>query len=414
MTVETATTIRPRRERLLVLSIFAAMFTAACGSGSDAPTAEPRRESGTERGQQLIRVHYTSPLPPDPEDGYGVEMDVIARGADQSRTKLDLLVENGRVDESILFIRDGDRALLYDTQGDPPYTLYEAADEHPDDLPWESRPLEPGSDLFQQACPDADPAGSRTIVGRDAVGYACTSDDPDAAMDQTEEIWLDEATGMLLEFGSMKAREFVVDPEIDENTFSTKPPAGAEVHVVKASGKGSPPPNQGKDEPSPEDALATIASTSPIPIYYLGPEFEGVTMSDVAIFDDVSGSEVPGDLSIDAGQSLTIWYGEDFEMSTTQFVPGNYRNSVGCGRLQPLRGVPTVEQAGAVSLFTADLVIWLGVGNPKQAAPAAAALAEVGSEPTGADLPAPPARNVVLIDKACGAKPGDQGRPLSN
>lgn len=412
MSMETATTSRPRGGRLLLLGIVATMFAAGCGSAGDA--GEPRLESVTEGGPQLIRVHYTRPLPPDPDGGYGVEMDVIARGADQSRTKMDLLVEDGRVDETVLFIRDGNRALLYDAEAETPYSLMEAADEHPEDLPWESSPLEPDSDLFQQACPDAEPAGTRTIVGRDAVGYACTSDDPDPAMDQTEEIWLDKDTGMLLEFGTMKAREFVVDPEIDENTFSTKPPAGADVHVVKATGKGPPPPDQGEDEPSPEDALATIASTSPIPIYYLGPEFEGVTLSDVAIFDDVSGSEVPDDLSIDAGQSLTIWYGEDFQMSTTQFVPGHYRNSVGCSRLQPLRGVPTAEQADAVSLFTADLVIWLGVGNPNQAAPAAAALAEVGNGPAGADLPAPPARNVVLVDKACGAKPGDQGRPLPN
>jgi hypothetical protein len=96
-------------------------------------------------------------------------------------------------------------------------------------------------------------------------------------------------------------------------------------------------------------------------------------------------------------------------MSTTPFVPGNYRNMVGCRRLQPLRGVPTVEQADAVSLFTADLVIWLGVGNPRQAAPAAAALVEFGKEHTDADLPAPPARNVALIDEGCGAQPGDHG-----
>ena len=101
-------------------------------------------------------------------------------------------------------------------------------------------------------------------------------------------------------------------------------------------------------------------------------------------------------------------------MSTTRFVPGNYRNAVGCSRLQPLRGVPTVEQAEAVSLISADLVIWLAVVNPKQAAPAAAALVEVGKEPTAADLPAPPARNVALIDKACGAKPGDHGKEFED
>ena len=46
-----------------------------------------------------------------------------------------------------------------------------------------------------------------------------------------------------------------------------------------------------------------------------------MALSEVAIFDDVSGSEVQGDMSIDDGQSLVISYGEDFQMSTTRFVP---------------------------------------------------------------------------------------------
>jgi hypothetical protein len=285
----------------------------------------------------------------------------------------------------------------------------EAADEHPEDFPLESRPLHPGSDDFEEACPDAHPAGTRTILGRDAVGYACAWDDPAEGMDQPEKIWLDKGTGMLLEYGAMKATEFVAAPEIDEKTFSTEPPAGADVHVVKATGKVPPRPGS-KDEPSPGDALATIASTSPIPVYYLGPEFEGMPLTEAAVWDDVSGSEVPGDMSVDEGQSLYLVYGDNFEMSTTPFVPEDYRLAEGCSRLRPLRGVPTVEQDDAVWLISADLVIWLAVASPRQAAPAAAALVEVGEGPTTADLPAPSARNVALIDKACGARPGDHGR----
>ena len=395
-----------------MLGLVAAMLVAGCGSADDAPAAKPRGESVTDRGQ-LVRVHYSWSLDPEGESG-GVELDVIARGADQSRTKLELLAEKGRVDETFLFIRDGNRALLHNADDETPYTLMEAADEHPEEFYPASSPLDPDSDLLLRACPNPDPAGTRTILGREAVGYACTWKDSDEAMDQPEKIWLDKATRMLLESGPMKATEFVVDPEIDEKTFSTKPPAGADVHVVKATGKTPPPPGQGEDEPAPEDALATIASTSPIPIYYLGPEFEGTRMSDVSIWDDDSGSEVPGDMSVDEGQTLFISYGDDFEMSTKRFVPGSYRNSVGCSRLQPLRGVPTVEQDEAVSLITADLVIWLAWENAQQAASAAAALVEVGKEPTAADLPAPPARNVAQVDKACGAKPGDHGKEIED
>ena len=135
-------------------------------------------------------------------------------------------------------------------------------------------------------------------------------------------------------------------------------------------------------------------------------------MSEVAIFDDISGAEVPGDLSIDAGQSLVISYGA-FQMSTTQFVPLNYHNATGCSRLHPLRGVPTVEQGDAVSLFTADLVIWIG-WKAQASRPGRRSPGRIRQGVDGCDLPAPRARNVALVDKACGAKPGDHGRPVED
>ncbi len=240
MSVETASTRQLRGTRLLLVGVVATMVAAGCGSAGDPPAGDPRPESTTEGGPQLVKVHYTRPLPADPDGGYGVEMDVTAHGADRSRTELVWLVEDGRVEMTVLIIRNGNRALMYDAEAETPYTLMEAADEHPEDLPLESSPLEPDSDDFQEACPDADPTGTRTIVGRAAVGYACTWEDPNPPW-TPEEIWLDEATGMILQNGAIKATEFVVDPEIDGNAFSTKPPVGADVHVVKATGKGPPP-----------------------------------------------------------------------------------------------------------------------------------------------------------------------------
>ena len=201
-------------------------------------------------------------------------------------------------------------------------------------------------------------------------------------MDQTREIWLDRATGMLFEFDTMRAREFVVDPEIDKNTFSTKPPAGAEVHVIKAIGKEGPtPPNQYTDELNPEDAHATIESTSPIPIYYLGPEFEGAPLSEVSIFDDVSGSEVSGDLAHRRRQGLTIWHGEDFQMITTQFALLPYRNSVGRSRLCP--SAVCRQLSGPMQSHSSTPTSSSGLEWPtrRQATRAAAALVEVGNGP---------------------------------
>lgn len=225
----------------LLIGLVATMLVAGCGSTGEA-SGEPRKGSSTEGGRPLVRIHYSRPVPEDPDDGYGVEMDVIARGADQSRTKMDWLVEDGQVDETVVIVRDGNRALARDAEAETPYTLMEAADENLDDLPWESTPLDPDSDLFRQFCPDPARQGTRTILGRDAVGYACTWADQDEGSDQPEKVWLDRATGMLLEYGAMKAREFVVDPEITESTFSTTPPAEAVVHVVKARRESRRPP----------------------------------------------------------------------------------------------------------------------------------------------------------------------------
>ena len=415
MSMQNATTTRPRRARLLALGLGLALFVAACGSASDEPAAEPRRESVTERGgPQVVRVHYTR-LGDEEGESYGVEMDVTARGADQSRTKLELLVE-GRVDESILFIRDGNRALLHQAEAETPYTLMEAADEYPEDLPWESSPLDPDSDLLLRVCPSPDAAGARTILGREAVGYACTWKDPGEGMDQPEKIWLDKATRMLLEYGPMKATEFVVDPEIDVKTFSTKPPAGADVDVVKATGKAPPPPDHGEDERSPEDALATIeAGSAANRIYYLGRSFNGWDLEDAEISPAGSETGDESDKSLDGDDTLYVAYGSTCGSAEDtcgaelelQIVRWNHPFAAvdKCRRQLPAvrGGAVAVETDYEVDIFTGDVAIrleqitWEGLGKK-----VAAALREVGDKTAHEPLPEPTPAAMASIDARCG------------
>jgi hypothetical protein len=197
-----------------------------------------------------------------------------------------------------------------------------------------------------------------------------------------------------------------VDPVIDETTFSTTPPAGADVHVISATGKGAPAPSG--PELNAADTLHEIAATSPTPIYYLGAEFEGKALCDIAVFPKDSETETTGDLSLDGNETVWISYGRDFQMSTEPFDPQSYgRATSGCERLEPLRGVPTVQWGGAFRLFTADQVITLSrmAYTPEKIAPAVAALRVAGQEPTSEDLPAPLARNLTRVDTACGASP---------
>jgi len=386
--------------RLVGLGLVVASLTAGCGSDS----------AGGNSG--ALQIHFDYVREDVGEGGGGrVVMDVIVLGAEKSRTKKAVYFD-GELDETFLTIRNGNRALMYNEDAEPEYTVLEAVDEHPEFL-FEELSLGPESPQFQEACRGAKPSGERTILGRDAVGYACEPRDP-CSSTKSEEIWLDKATGLLLEFGVKKATEVTVDPVIDENTFSTTPPAGADVHVIKATGQGAPESENKPPELSAAAALRKVAAASPTPIYYLGPEFEGEALCDIAIGEVGSevGLEVTGDLDLDGSETVSIWYGRDFQMSTEPFNPRWYSAATsGCERLDPLRGVPTVESGGKVRLFTADQVIDLGTVayTPEAMASAAAALRVAGQEPTSEDLPAPLPRNVARVDTACGASPVGEG-----
>jgi len=386
--------------RLVGLGLVVASLTAGCGSDS----------AGGNSG--ALQIHFDYVREGVGEGGGGrVVMDVIVLGAEKSRTTKAVYFD-GELDETFLTIRNGNRALMYNEDAEPEYRVLEAVDEHPEFF-FEELSLGPEIPQFQEACPGAKPSGERTILGRDAVGYACEPRDP-CSSTKSEEIWLDMATGLLLEFGVKKATEVTVDPVIDENTFSTTPPAGADVHVISATGKGAPESENKPPELSVADALRKVAVASPTPIYYLGPEFEGEALCDIDVVAHGSevGSEVTGDLDLDGDETVVIWYGGDFQMETAPFDPGRYGSATsGCKRLDPLRGVPTVAQSDAVWLFTADQVIRLGglAYTPEKIAPAGAALRVAGQEPTSEDLPAPLPRNVARVDIACGASPVGEG-----
>ena len=93
--------------------------------------------------------------------------------------------------------------------------------------------LPPGSDLLAEACPGARELGDRTISGRAAVGYRCRWKDI-GTFGEAREIWVDEATGLILGGGKMGVVRVNPDQPVDETTFSTSVPEGAEgVEVVE-------------------------------------------------------------------------------------------------------------------------------------------------------------------------------------
>lgn len=400
------TTTSTRRARPLLFLPGLALLVAGCGSTSGVgPTA-----AGDESAGPLVRVLYA--YEPPGGDWSRVEVDALVQGSARSRTELRMYGDGPSPDETVVIVRDGNRALLVDDAAEPAYTVLEAVDEHPDELFRQAEPLVPGSDAFRDLCPSAEPTAPRTILGRTALGHTCAWEDPDPELWQAGSIWLDGATGMVLEHGQLRAVAIEDDPGVDADAFSTTPPEDAEVKVVEASGTGPPAGEEGPGV-DPVRALRTIAASSAAPVYHLGPEFEGEPLSRVAVFDRGPGREAVGDLDVGPGQDLTLFYGEDLEIQQEPFDAESYRVAAGCSRLAPLRGVPTARQSDAVWLFTGDRVIRIGsLSDPEDAAPVAAALHEVGRGRGDEDLPAPPADIVALVDTACGATPGEHGPPI--
>ena len=93
--------------------------------------------------------------------------------------------------------------------------------------------LLPGSARLAEACPDAQRLGTRSILGRTAVGYRCGRSrcrDGDGA----SRCGSTGLLGLVLKAGRVVADQVDPHPQIDATTFSTTPPAGVEVRHFPA------------------------------------------------------------------------------------------------------------------------------------------------------------------------------------
>ncbi len=228
----------------MALGLVTAMLCAGCadGGGSDDNGHEGDGDVPAKDFSGLIQVRYVAVRDGGIENGGDrVEADAITDGTGRSRiTSAHFYYPDAPAEETFVVIQDGNRALMYEDRPNPPYTVMEAVDEHPEEFDALTIQFQPETALFRRVCGDARRSSTRTIAGRNAVGYACSSDEGDPSWPRPDEVWLDEAAGVLLKYNGYKAEEVIVDPEVDASTFSTTPPEGADVHVVKATGKGKP------------------------------------------------------------------------------------------------------------------------------------------------------------------------------
>jgi outer membrane lipoprotein-sorting protein len=216
-----------RRTRVSLATSCVCVFAlASCGTDRQATGDSSRAEPPT--SGQAISAHYTLP-----EGEIGLpRVRVTTAGPDLIRFEWDILEDNPPTHWLVIY--DGDRLFAHLTDFKDPYQLYDS----PDDFGGlfydyvRSWVLLPGSERLAEACPRAEPIGTRSILGRTAVGYRCGRSR--AEMVTAREMWVDQTTGLVLQAGRVVADQVDTDPQIDASTFSTTPPEGVEVRHFPA------------------------------------------------------------------------------------------------------------------------------------------------------------------------------------
>jgi peroxiredoxin len=213
--------------RLRALACALPLLLAACGD--QAPSTSRSDASGSDQGP--IAVSYELEVN---SEGTSVTFEVnVVSDTERVRSETDYVGRDSF--DPALSVWDGKRLYLYRPEFAEKYLLFEAPEEHPDELTWlQVLGGRVGTEGFARFCPGADRlAESRSIADRPAVGYRC-GPGPLEEVFSTGEAWFDQATGVLLEAGRYHATSVTTDPEVDSETFSTEPPEGADVTVYPA------------------------------------------------------------------------------------------------------------------------------------------------------------------------------------
>jgi hypothetical protein len=204
------------------LALIGMVTVTACAPGGD-------RSNGTRRGTKqpgAVAVQYDG-RGQSSEGPYREHIDLTIAGDEHVRVRIKA---TGMA--SMLYVWDGTRLLVHFPEGYRPWSLYESAAQHPDELDvvsgWRQRH---DSAAFKKGCRSAKIVGHKRILGRSAVGYHCGAvHDPDGMSMSAFVQWRDR-TGLLLQLGGLRATSIDESPRVTDSTFSTRPPAGAKVAV---------------------------------------------------------------------------------------------------------------------------------------------------------------------------------------
>src|SRR6266545_6361802 len=108
---------------------------SASATASAMPSATSPSASMTRRGPQPVEFRFfVENNAPGEEGPPQARYDVLTDGGTRIRLKLSMYADPGTVSEEYLYTWDGKRILLYSLSNEVPYTVYEAPNEHPDEL----------------------------------------------------------------------------------------------------------------------------------------------------------------------------------------------------------------------------------------------------------------------------------------
>jgi peroxiredoxin len=228
--------------------------------------------------------------PPAPEEGAETGRTIFDVTADdKGRLRVRMRLYAGMdSEEEYLLTWDGEKLLESSKWNESEYTLWEAPEEHPDDFTPATLRLflfHPTSAAFSRQCPGARRVGTRTIAGRVADGYGCRPTQTEQGPSGPREIWLDQATGLMLKSDFLQVQKITADPRVDDSTFSTKPPPGVKVLVIAARLRAG--------APAPDFTLSLLKGGKTGLANFAGKPFVLAFFSADLFFDE-SGEECPG------------------------------------------------------------------------------------------------------------------------
>jgi hypothetical protein len=206
---------------------------AACGT----TTSE-----GTTSGATAVHARYESRFEGGEGGGAAQLLDVVAQ---EDRFRMAVRDAATQEDPYQVMVWDGSTMLLLEG---------EAASREQDPPPDQRPPsffVRVGDASFEARCPGGSRTGSAQVAGRAGTVYACPAGSEGDGADETSQITIDDATGLLLRTtspsGHMTAVEVEIGVPVDAGTFATDIPADMRGPEDEVGEHGEPLPLTGVD-----------------------------------------------------------------------------------------------------------------------------------------------------------------------